>query len=53
MVILAAPLTYLVLSLMGIGLGHDLLGVKNPPAQQVSTASQSRNEVATAHVVAE
>ena len=59
MVILAAPLTYLVLSIMGIGMGHSLLSVKTPPAQQAATAtatataSQSSNEAATAHVVAE
>lgn len=53
MVILAAPLTYLVFSLMTVGIGHDLLSVKAPAVQQVPTGGQSRNEAATADVVAQ
>ncbi|WP_287879949.1 hypothetical protein [Aquitalea sp.] len=53
MLILAAPLTYLVFTLMTVGIGHDLSTAKDATAQQVPSGSQSRDEAATADVVAQ
>lgn len=41
MFILAAPLAYLVVSLMAVGIGHDLSSTQDASTQPVLSASQS------------
>lgn len=41
MFILAAPLAYLVVSLMAVGIGHDLSSAQDPSTQPALSASQS------------
>ncbi len=48
MLILAAPLTYLVFTLMTVGIGHDLSTAKDATAQPAYSADQSSNLVPTA-----
>lgn len=53
MFILAAPLTYLVLTLMTVGIGHDLSTAKDATAEQAFSIDQSSNLVATASGIAQ
>jgi len=53
MFILAAPLTYLVFTLMTAGIGHDLSMAKDATAQQAYSIDQSSHLASTATGVAQ
>ncbi|MDC7701678.1 hypothetical protein [Vogesella indigofera] len=47
MVILFAPLTYLVLSLMTVGIGHSLSTTKDEPVSQAQHSDHQSNTTAS------
>ena len=53
MFILAAPLTYLVFTLMTVGIGHDLSTAKDVTAQQAYSTDQRSNLAPTAAGIAQ